>query len=443
MSSPALIARRFGYARLLPRLTRDEVIRDGTVLAASAGFSSLLMLLYQVLVAREIQPAAYATFGALLGIIAIVSQVGNGFQLTAARDVARLSGSADDAAVHRYIVSSVRWSVIQFVVLLVVLLPFTPLIGEGLGISSDELIVMAIVVGAGYLPLSTLRGNLQGLQKFGALSKNRIGEKAVLIISGGSLVMAGFGIDGAMLGLVISLVAMAAYAAVTLGPYGKSLLSGVRPGQMVKPSVIVMVTALGVAALANMDSLIAKSIFDDEDAGVFNAVGRLGKVMFFIALAFNRALFPKSTRLRASGGNSFKLLLKGLAFMAFGSLIVIPMTIPVARPFMSFALGHAYAGSSGLVPWYFTAMSLMAMVSMVLYYNVAVGNRVHVAPMAVGLAVMAGMFVVQPGTMFHLIAAMIAVYIGLLAVALFSTVRSELPRGGTGRAPAPPGQPAG
>jgi O-antigen/teichoic acid export membrane protein len=299
-----------------------------------------------------------------------------------------------------------------------------PVFSNALGISSYVALGITFVASAAYLPLSTLRGNLQGLQKFRPLSLNRVGEKAVLIFAGGALVLAGFGVNGAILGLIASVVAMIVYAVISMGHYGRPTFSGVRPARLIKPSAVVLATALGVAALANIDSLIAKSVFPDDEAGVFNAIGRLGKILFFIALAFNRALFPKSVRLQAEGRSSTGMLLRSLGVMAAASLLIVPMTVPVAHPLISLSLGHNYAGSSGLVPWYFGAMGLMAMVSMLMYYNVAIGNRAHLWPLGVGLCVLGGLFILEPNSPFQLIAAMILTYLVVFAITFYVTLRA-------------------
>ncbi|MCH7746424.1 MAG: oligosaccharide flippase family protein, partial [Chloroflexi bacterium] len=225
------------------------------------------------------------------------------------------------------------------------------------------------------------RGALQGLQSFKWLTINRVGERIVLLVAGSILVSLGFGIAGVMAALGIAGIAMLALAFVPLRVILRNSVSSTDWKELVFKGAPVLVTVLGIALLANVDLVMAKRFLPSEDAGLYSAIARTGRIVFFISVAFSRALFPKASRAQALGRSPASLIVRSLGYIGAFCVAAIIAAAVIGRPLIGIVYGDEYKEIAFLLPWYIGAVSLLSVTTVMMYYNLSLALNRHLIPL--------------------------------------------------------------
>lgn len=367
---------------------RDDLLRHGSLLSLATVSGAGAALVFNVFMARALGPETFGVMGALLAIFAIVSQFGNALQLTVARSTSRAIAEGDTMQVSSLLMSSLRLMLVIAVGVSIGLMLLTPVLSDFLRVPSRLTLIFLAVSTSLYLMLPVLRGSLQGLQKFVSLSINRMGEKIVLLLAGVSLVVTGMGINGVMIALGIAGTAMIILASVSLRSFFKWSVTTMDWRSLVKPGVPVLLTVVLISIVANMDLVLAKHFLEDRDAGLYSAIARTGRIVFFISLAFSRAMFPKAAEAHALGRSPKFLMARSVAYIGTFCLAAVVAAAFIAKPAIGLVYGQEYVEVAFLLPWYIGAVSLLSISTVLMYYNLSISSYWHLIPLTVCVGLM-------------------------------------------------------
>lgn len=425
--------------KLLRRIIRDDLLRHGGLLSIATVIGALLLLVFNVYMARELGPEVFGVLGALLAINAMVSQVGNGFQLTVAREVSRHNAAGDRGQVSSVLATSAWLLLLAALGVAGALAVFSPLLSDFLNVSSALPVILLGFASIFYLVLPAFNGALQGLQKFAALTVNRVGERLVLLVAALVLVALGFGITGVMIALSIAGVALLIQAALPLRGY-------LREYRVLLPRTLypvpralypVLATVLCLAVLSNIDIVAAQRFLSPKDAGLYSAIARTGKVVFFISLAFSRALFPKASHTKAVGEVSWWLMARSLAYIGIFCVVCVLGAALFAKPAMHLIYGGPYSEKALLLPWYVAAVSLLSVSTVMIYYNMSISSHRYMVPMVGALALQLLLLAFLHAKPFHIVLDL-TLSLGFLFAAMVALQFLWTPRMGLTRAHASP-----
>lgn len=335
--------------------------------------------LFLIVMAKSLSAEAYGLFGALFGIVYLTSAFGNSVQVTLAKFTAELSSLGEKARLGGLLSTvSVRIVALSLVVAFA-FLAGAPLLAAFLHSSSPVPILLTGFLVFLALSVPATWGVLQGTQRFYMLGASTFLNSGLRLLFGALLVIAGMGVSGALVGIGLGLLAS---AAVALGP-----LRAATPGRSDKegmPALFayfwpVVIASIVVAIPTSLDVVLAKHLFDAEQAGVYTGASVLGKVVLFLPLGVTLVLFPKVVYKRTQGQQTSGLL--ALALLITGALSATVTAIFLLAPSSLFAalLGSDLANAGQLVRWYAPAMLLFAFVIVFVYYNLAAGRTAYVS----------------------------------------------------------------
>ncbi|MDO9484778.1 MAG: oligosaccharide flippase family protein [Actinomycetota bacterium] len=367
--------------------------------------------------ARILDPAQFGAFGALMGVLIIVSTFAIALQTLTARRVA--VAGADRAEVEG---QSVRLAFyIASVILVVGIFAAWP-IGEVLAIPYTAMVLglasLAFVV-LGTASLGIAQGREEHLRFSSGFIVNGMGRAfggiAFLLIFG-SLEAAALGILlGCALGAFIS------YRIICPGTWGSSISRGSLPEfGHVAHALVVLFT------LTNVDVLLARVFLTESESGEYSVGVLLAKIAFFLPNAIIIVLFPKMT----SGDN------RRAVFIATGLTAILGACITLFSflfgSFVIRVLGGAQYIDLGLgeSAWRFALEgSAFALVQVLLYARLAAQDRRAVLLVWAGLVVL----VLSVSLWFHssveqIVTTVVVVSLVLTAVGLLLDRRSS-PRG--------------
>jgi len=359
-----------------PSLIRSFASGTGFLLIAT-GSGYAFSYLYLLVMGRLLGPETFGILGALFAIFYSVCLVGQALMQAIATNVAEIKvRSGESAAVSFFIKLGVKLSIIYLLPALILIITSGPIASFFHLTSTGPVILLAVSLFTALL-LNTLLGLLQGLQKF-----RQFGITGYLIAQGLKLItgviFVWIGWD--LMGAVGALFASTAIGTVVGLVLVRKHLTGENPnpgrhsprlGPILLPTLLL---ALFLSVPASVDVMLVTHYFGGKEAGLYNAVATLGKVIVFLPMAVSLILLPRATERHALEHSTRNILLQSLVltFILSGGVALIYWGFPdiIVKIFF----GEAYLEAGTLVSLYAAAMLLFSLNIVLIHYSLAIRN---------------------------------------------------------------------
>jgi O-antigen/teichoic acid export membrane protein len=269
------------------RNIRSLVLGGSLVMLISMLLVNGFNFAYNVFMARILGPSEFGHINAAITILMIVSSVSLSFQLVCAKFVARNEAFGAKSAVVKSLLGK-AWiaSLAIAAILFVAQKPFAAYLNL-----PDHWILGFLALGvAVYAPLGVKRGAMQGLCFFPRLGGNFVVEAFTRFVVGVGLVIAGYGVLGAV-GAISAAVVMAYF----LPPMPREVRVDAIQGEPASfaEAVQAIVFFIGQVIINNIDILLVKHFFPAEPAGIYAAIAQIGRLLYFICwFGIVNAMFP-------------------------------------------------------------------------------------------------------------------------------------------------------
>jgi glycosyltransferase involved in cell wall biosynthesis/O-antigen/teichoic acid export membrane protein len=346
-------------------------------LAAATLVNNAFQLVFVVVFTRLLGQAGYATLAAGVSAFLILLVAGQSVQVAAAREAAL------DRLGHRDVLRATlrRWEHQLFLALAVVTglavairEPFAALIG----IPEAPWVAAAIPpTGVLWMILSLQRGALQGLQAYRAVAGSIVFEAIGRLVCAIALYAAGLGVLGAFLGATLAFALVSAGLEVVLhrklGPVELSQTTRTLRS-LIGDGWIGIVGLFLIAALQNVDVIVAKRELSAEAAGAYAAAAVAAKAVVWVAIGIGLHLLPEATRRAAAGLDPRPVLLRALAILSVVAIPGLLIFTFAGELVLRLAFGPEYTQASGALPVLGLAMALIACAYLAVQYMVALGE---------------------------------------------------------------------
>ncbi len=274
-------------------VVRPQQSAQATVLNGSFIMLIAMMLVnifnfaYNMVMARLLGPAAFGNINAAVTMLLLASCVSLAFQLVCAKFVARSPLDSGKAAVVHNLLGK-AW-IVSLALGAILFLAQRP-IATYLNVPSPWIIGILALGIAAYAPLGVKRGAMQGVCAFPRLGTNFVLEAVTRFFVGAGLVVAGYGVLGA-----VGAISAAVIAACFLPRLPAQLR--VQPGTAEPLSLAEAVQAIvffiGQVIINNIDILLVKHYFPSDPAGVYAAISQIGRLLYFASwFGVVNAMFP-------------------------------------------------------------------------------------------------------------------------------------------------------
>jgi len=320
LSAPRMGVRE-AVASLRTESPQSRFLNGSIVLLLGTGMVTLFNFGFNVAVARMLGPAGFGHAAAAVTLLMLVSAITLSFQLVCAKFVARSTDVSARAAVYH---SLLRQSWMVGLVLGSALMLASAQVAEYLNLPSLwEVVLLALGI-AFYIPLGTKRGGLQGSCAFRRLSWNFVLEAVVKLLAALVFINLGYGVNGAVAAISVSVVLAYALPAVPAElksrPMDKTRASS-REGMQA------IVFFIGQVVINNIDVLLVKHFFQPDVAGLYAAVALVGRVVYFASWSVVSAMFPVSAGTKQPEENQAIIALPLLFVLVLSVVFVITLGI--------------------------------------------------------------------------------------------------------------------
>jgi len=312
---------------------RPQRSASSTMLNGSAIMLVAMMLVnifnfaYNVVMARMLGPAAFGHINAAVTMLLLASCISLAFQLVCAKFVARNHADSSKAAVVHSLLGK-AW-IASLALGAVLFLAHKP-VATYLNVSSPWIVGLLAIGIAAYAPLGVKRGAMQGVCAFPRLGTNFVLEAGIRFFVGAGLVVAGYGVLGAV-GAISAAVIAACF--VPRIPAQLRVKAGTAEPPSYAEAVQAIVFFIGQVIINNIDILLVKHFFPSDPAGVYAAISQIGRLLYFASwFGVVNAMFPVAAAAgpenkKAHGIGLPLLLVLGLSLIFIAAAALFPHLI--------------------------------------------------------------------------------------------------------------------
>jgi O-antigen/teichoic acid export membrane protein len=358
-------------------------------LAVAALAANAVAVVVTVVFTRLLGDEDYGALAALMSTFTILAVAGSSLQVAVARDTAlgRLGGAASAAQAVR------AWTRTLLVVLVGVAIA-SALMREGIaalvGVREEPWAAACVPpTGVLWLLLSLQRGVLQGLGAYAPVGWSVVSEAVGRLVAGCLLVVLGAGVVGAYLGTPLAMAATSLVLAQVLhrraatdsGPAVKARAHELRT--LVVAGWAPIVGLLLLAALQNVDVIMAKREMTDSDAGAYAAAVVAAKLVVWVAIGIGLHLLPEATRRAAAGIDPRPVLVRALGLLAIVAVPSLAIFMIAPETLLRVAFGEEFVSAADALPILGLAMTLLAVSTLAVQYMLALHRTAFLWALAV------------------------------------------------------------
>jgi O-antigen/teichoic acid export membrane protein len=304
------------------RSDRSTMLNGSAVMLVAMMLVNIFNFAYNMVMARMLGPGAFGNINAAVTLLLLASCISLAFQLVCAKFVARNQADSSKAAVvHNLLGKAWMASLALGGVLFLAQKP----VATYLNVPSPWIIGLLAIGIAAYAPLGVKRGAMQGVCAFPRLGTNFVLEAGIRFFLGAGLVIAGYGVLGAVGAISASVIAACFIPRI---PAQLRVRASTAEPPSYAEAVQAIVFFVGQVIINNIDILLVKHFFPSDPAGVYAAISQIGRLLYFASwFGVVNAMFPvaaaASPETKKSHGIGLPLLLVSglsLIFVAIAAL---------------------------------------------------------------------------------------------------------------------------
>ncbi|MDP8959738.1 MAG: glycosyltransferase, partial [Actinomycetota bacterium] len=287
--------------------------------------------------------------------------------------------------------------------------------------ATPVMLVALLVVPSFISPVA--RGALQGATRFRALGWSLLAYVALRLALGAGLVLAGVGLSGAVLGILLAEVAGVVAVLLPL----RRTIAAARPEPaghvgLLREGVGGSMALLAFWILATVDVVLARHYLPPQEAGRYAAAALVGKAVLFAATGVAMVAYPRFAEERGDA----RRILRFSAALVVATGAGASATVALFPDLLPLVLGEAYRSLGAPAPLLALAMGAFGVASLLTHHRLASG-RAGAAPLWLAIPVEIGAL-----ALFHdspaMVAAVVLATACLVAAAMWRGIPSRFPR---------------
>ena len=202
----------------------------------------------------------------------------------------------------------------------------------------------------------------------------------------------GLGVSGALAGVLFSILITIVLTYFVLRPElnrNTNKTSGSTNFLFKSTSVAILFANIAFAIMTQIDMVLVKYFFSEQDTGLYAAASILGKAVMYLPGGITMALFPMVVENHAKGKSSANLMFQAASLTGLLSLLGALFYFLFADHIILLLYGAEYKEASLILKYFGFAMVPMAMIMIAEYFLIAMGRVlfaylfVFVAPLQV------------------------------------------------------------
>lgn len=355
---------------MIKKFIDSEFGKGSLMLFFTMGLFNLLNFIFHFSMGRLLGPVDYGILAVLMSLVYLYSVPAEAIQTIITKYSSKFNVAKEKGKINFLIRHSLKKG-IKFAFILFIILIFVSIFISIFLDINYWLILLTNTILFGSFSSPIIRGVLQGRKKFWGLGNNMISESLLKLIFSISLVLLGFRIFGAIMGVLLGV-----FSAIIFGLYyNRDILITERKrtefNGIYSQSIPYFISIFVIILVFNMDLILAKRFFNPELAGQYAGLSMIGKIIFFGTIAISKAMFPLSVEKYEKEGKSTDLLKK--SFLSVIILCIFSITFYYFFPelIISILYGSEYIAVAPYLVYVGIAFAFLSLSNLVIIYGLS------------------------------------------------------------------------
>lgn len=336
---------------------------------------------YHLLAARVLGKVYYGDLAAILSIAGEISIMHAAIGMTIVKFIA---SEKNKNTVNNYIRWFGWWSILAGGIIGIIALAASPLIIKFLNITQPAAIYLlgpALFVS---LIVSVGRSVLQGLMKFDKYILSMMAELGIRIFLTVVFTVLGFAVFGAMLASILGVLFSIYIIRFYVGDFLKRE-KGTRPDikPLIKYAVPVFVQGLAITSMYTVDVLMVKHFFPSDKAGLYAAMGILGRSVFYGATPIVSVMFPLVSKRYARGEGYYSIFFLSVILIGLVSALIVGFYWLFPNLAILALYGSDFLEGASFLWLISLFMALVSIASLFVQFYLSIGKTGIVWPVAI------------------------------------------------------------
>jgi O-antigen/teichoic acid export membrane protein len=367
-----------GYVEIFSKfIANNKFLSFGFFLTVVQVMAGAFGYLYQILMGRLLSPGDFALFSSLMASFMFLGAPMVAASMLIVRKVSGFKASETLFLVKPFLFRVYKLLIIASIVILLIFWAINVQLREYLRIPSISTLFLFEIVLIFSL-FNTVNSSLfQGLQKF--IYLGIVGLIAVILKMIISVIFISFGlaIDGALSGILLSMLIVFIIGAAILWfqlPRSLDIKESFFNISAVSRIYPVLSATIAASAMTQLDMVLVNWYFPPREAGLYAAASVLGKAILYLPGGLIVALFPMVSELHSKGESGLKIFRQSIlaTLICCGSVCAIYWMF--GDQIIKLFYGQNYDGAGQILRWYGFAILPMATVIIAEQYLIARGQ---------------------------------------------------------------------
>ena len=355
---------------MFKKIFSSELGRGAIILLITMNIFWFLNLLFHFFMGRMLGPEEYGVLAVLMSILYIYGIPTEAIQNLISNYVSKFNLKKEDGRIKFLMLKSLKKSFKISLIFFVILSILSIFLSYFLNINLWLILFTNIFIFLSF-SIPIVRGVLQGRKKFYLLGSGMILESVLKLIIAVSLVYLGFGVFGAVWGIMFGILA----SFIISLEFNRDILKSKEIESDFKnirlESVPYFIAMLIITIVLSYDIILAKAFFSSEIAGKYAALSMLGKIIFFGTMAISKTMFPLTSEKNYKKENTFGIFKKSFLAVAFLCLVAIIIYAFFPDLIINLLYGKQYTELSGFLFYLAISFSFLSLTNLVLVYSLS------------------------------------------------------------------------
>jgi O-antigen/teichoic acid export membrane protein len=360
----------------IDRATELGAVRAGAIVFIGVGVSNFCAYLFHLVSARSLGPASYSDVAVLAAVTGLLTLPLGGTQVFVARHVASSTVRGAQLDDDGYVSGFAGAMLVAGGFVALVLLLLSPLIRSALSIASLSAVVLAVLVTVPSFVAPSIVGAAQGCRRFTLVAVAIAAPAALRVILAAAGLQIGLGVSGTMAATLAAGLASVAIPLVVLR--GNLIrLPAWRPRidrSDVRALLPIVAGTLAITCLTTDDLVAAKVVYSGHEAGLYGSASLVGRVILYLPVAIVTVMLPIVSARASVSQSTVRIFTR--SFLATAAFCLLATAVYAAAPhtIMQVVFGSKYVGSSSLLWMFGIAMTIYALLNVLLTYRIGHGE---------------------------------------------------------------------
>jgi O-antigen/teichoic acid export membrane protein len=364
------------FHALLVNVIYSKLGRASSWLILGSIAAGVLGFVFQVLMGRILSLQEYGLFSAIIALVATFSAPLGTLQMVISRRVSEYRARMDKGCITHLYFSINIYAIVVTAIIFCSCYFISPQVQMYLKTSSPTPILLLSLILFFTSPATINYAFLQGLQKFNWLSLSGALGGFLKITLAATLVWLGYGIEGALSGIILALFLGWLVTFI-------ALISSLKEGLDVqyemthisfKSSLPVLIANCAFAAMTQLDIVFVNYYFPSHEASLYAAASIMGKAVMYLPGGIVMAMFPMVAEHHTRNEDSTYLLLQAVKLTTLLCCIGAFCYFFMGEWIISLLYGERYYGAGEILKYYGFAILPMGLVMVAEYFLIAKGQ---------------------------------------------------------------------